>query len=288
MLLRFTRLMPSRLGWKRTVIRVGVVYLPLIVISLAILFPFYWMVIASFGDPAGFRVDLLPSVRSFSLDSYRWVLFRLPFARWFLNSVLISGFATVMAVVTSVFAAYALSRMHFRGRQVFTAAVVVTQLLPSILLAIPWFVILAYLGLVNTHFGLIITYLTIALPFSIWMLYGYFQSIPTELEDAAMVDGCTRASALIRVVLPLAAPGVATVALFAFVLGWEEFLYALLIMSSDDRITVTVGAARLLSDQTLYFGYLSAYGVLTVLPVALVFGVLQRYLVRGLTMGALK
>jgi ABC-type glycerol-3-phosphate transport system permease component len=166
--------------------------------------------------------------------------------------------------------------------------ILLTQMLPGVLLVIPLYIILRDYRLDNSYLGLILVYLTIALPFCTWMLWGYFDSISTDLEEAAMVDGCTRTSALFRVVLPMAAPGVAAVAIFAFVLAWQEYLYALVIMNTQEMQLLTVGASRIAGHERIVWGEMMAYAVMVTLPVVALFIFAQRYVVQGLTAGAVK
>jgi len=163
-----------------------------------------------------------------------------------------------------------------------------SQALPGIILAIPIYFVLIRLHLLNTYGGLVLTYLTLSVPFSTWMLWGYFNTIPIEIEEAGIVDGCSRIGVLIRIVLPLSGPGIGAVALYTFMLAWEEFLYPLMIISSEKKQLLTVGASFLISSQAIYWGQLMAYVVLSVLPIAILFLFLLRYFSAELTAGAMK
>jgi multiple sugar transport system permease protein len=263
-------------------------YLGLIGISVIMLFPVYWMIIGSLQGPQIPEIRLTIPWNQISFESYFKVFMDMPFLTWYKNSIIVTIATTFVSVLVAIFGAYALSRFKFRGRKLLATSVLATQLFPGVLLAIPIYVLFARIGLLNTYQGLILSYVTKALPFSIWMLWGYFDSIPDELEQSAMVDGLGRVAAIFRIILPLAAPGLAAVALFAFVLSWEEFLYALLIMGPDSMITLTVGASRLVGSQAVLWGKVMAYSVMMTLPTALFFAFLQKYLVQGLTAGSVK
>ncbi len=263
-------------------------YLGLIGISFIMLFPIYWMIICSIQGLRIPEIRLTIPWNQITFESYSKVFVDMPFLTWYKNSIIVTIATTFIAVLVAIFGAYALSRFKFRGRKLLATSVLATQLFPGVLLAIPIYVLFARMGLLNTYQGLILSYVTKALPFSIWMLWGYFDSIPEELEESAMVDGLGRVATIFRITLPLAAPGLAAVALFAFVLSWEEFLYALLIMGPDSMITLTVGASRLVGSQSVLWGKIMAYSVMMTLPTAIFFVFLQKYLVHGLTAGSVK
>ncbi len=263
-------------------------YLGLIGISFIMLFPIYWMIICSIQGLRIPEIRLTIPWNQITFESYSKVFVDMPFLTWYKNSIIVTIATTFVAVLVAIFGAYALSRFKFRGRKLLATSVLATQLFPGVLLAIPIYVLFARMGLLNTYQGLILSYVTKALPFSIWMLWGYFDSIPEELEESAMVDGLGRVATIFRITLPLAAPGLAAVALFAFVLSWEEFLYALLIMGPDSMITLTVGASRLVGSQSVLWGKIMAYSVMMTLPTAIFFVFLQKYLVHGLTAGSVK
>ncbi len=266
------------------------VHLTTVVVATVFIFPLYWMVILAFQKVSG-RPDslkILPFFMDFTMENVKFVLTETLFLTWFKNSFIVGVGTTIAAVIFSIFAGYALSRFQFWGRRPFAIGILLTQLLPGVLLVIPMYVLLASYRLTDTHLGLMIVYLTGLLPFSIWMLWGYFDSIPTELEESAMVDGCSPTGALFRIVLPLAAPGVAAVAIFTFVLAWQEYLFALVVISSPDMQLLTVGAANATTVYLLVWGRIGAFGALAALPVVVGFIFVQRYLVAGLTAGAVK
>ncbi|MET7620099.1 carbohydrate ABC transporter permease [Streptomyces sp. NPDC005408] len=216
-----------------------------------------------------------------------------PLARYFLNSLIVAGAATVLSVVIAVFAAYAVSRYRFRGKRVFTVTVLSTQMFPGILFLLPLFLIFVNVGnstgiaLYGSRGGLILTYLTFSLPFSIWMLIGYFDSIPRDLDEAAMVDGCGALGALFRVVVPAAVPGIVAVAVYAFMTAWGEVLFAS-VMTNDTTRTLSVGLKGYATQNDVYWNQVMAASLVVSVPVVAGFLLLQRYLVAGLTAGAVK
>lgn len=216
-----------------------------------------------------------------------------PLAHYFLNSLIVAGAATVLSVVIAVFAAYAVSRYRFRGKRVFTVTVLSTQMFPGILFLLPLFLIFVNIGnstgiaLYGSRGGLVLTYLTFSLPFSIWMLIGYFDSIPRDLDEAAMVDGCGALGALFRVVVPAAVPGIVAVAVYAFMTAWGEVLFAS-VMTNDTTRTLSVGLQGYATQNDVYWNQVMAASLVVSVPVVAGFLLLQRYLVAGLTAGAVK
>ncbi|MFE9793855.1 carbohydrate ABC transporter permease [Streptomyces goshikiensis] len=216
-----------------------------------------------------------------------------PLADYFVNSLIVAGAATVCSVVIAVFAAYAVSRYRFRGRRLFTVTVLSTQMFPGILFLLPLFLIFVNIGnstgvaLYGSRGGLILTYLTFSLPFSVWMLIGYFDSVPRELDEAATVDGCGPLGALFRVVIPAAVPGIVAVAVYAFMTAWGEVLFAS-VMTNDTTRTLAVGLRGYSTQNDVYWNQIMAASLVVSIPVVAGFLLLQRYLVAGLTAGAVK
>ncbi|WP_067474360.1 carbohydrate ABC transporter permease [Actinomadura hibisca] len=217
----------------------------------------------------------------------------IPLGRYFANSLIVAGTATACSVVVALFAAYAVSRYRFRGRRAFTVSVLATQMFPGILFLLPLFLLFVNIGnttgvmLYGSRTGLILTYLTFSLPFSIWMLVGYFDSIPRDLDQAAMVDGCGPVGALFRVVIPAAVPGIVAVAIYAFMTAWSEVLFAS-VMTDDRTRTVSVGLQSYATLNDVYWNQVMAASLVVSVPVVAGFLLLQRYLVAGLTAGAVK
>jgi multiple sugar transport system permease protein len=216
-----------------------------------------------------------------------------PLARYFTNSLVVSTFATVASVVIAILAAFAVSRFRFAGRSVFTTTVLSTQMFPGVLFLLPLFLIFVNINnatgiqLLGTRTGLIITYLTFSLPFSIWMLVGYFGSIPRELDEAAMVDGCSPLGALWRVVLPAARPGVIAVAIYAFMTAWGEVLFAS-VMTTEQNRTLAVGLRQYATQTNVYWNEIMAASLVVSIPVVAVSLLAQKHFVAGMTAGAVK
>jgi multiple sugar transport system permease protein len=216
-----------------------------------------------------------------------------PLARYFGNSVVVAGCASVLSVTIAVFAAYAISRYTFRGREIFRMAVLSTQMFPGILFLLPLFLIYVNVGqatgikLNGNLSGLIITYLTFSLPFSIWMLVGYFNSIPRELDEAALVDGASPVRALLSIIVPAAKPGIVAVGIYSFMTSWSESLFAS-VLTDENSKTLAVGLAEYSTQNAVYWNQIMAASLVVSLPVVLGFLLMQRYLVQGLTAGAVK
>jgi multiple sugar transport system permease protein len=217
----------------------------------------------------------------------------IPLARYFANSLIVSTIASVASVTIALFAAYAISRYRFRGRQAFSISVLATQMFPGILFLLPLFVIFVNLGqatginLYGSRIGLIITYLTFTLPFSIWMLAGYLDSIPRELDEAAKVDGNGPLGAFVRVVVPAAVPGIVAVLIYAFMTAWGEVLFAS-VLTDDSTRTLAVGLQGYATQNNVYWNQIMAASLTVSVPIVIGFLVLQRFLVAGMTAGSIK
>jgi ABC-type glycerol-3-phosphate transport system permease component len=250
--------------------------------------PLYWIVATSikpnlliYREPS-----LVPS--QVTAEHFVFVLTKTPFLLYVRNSVLVTLVTTSLAIIIGTLAAYAITRLTFRGRPWVARSVVVTYLVPGSLLFIPMFQVIYSLGLIDNIVGLMVTYLTFTVPFATWMMIGYFRNVPSELEDAALVDGCSRLQALARIMVPIALPALAVVALFAFTLSWNEFLYALVFIGSDSQKTLTLGLIGLVRGDTFPWGPMMAASLLGALPPTLVYIVSQRWVVAGLAAGSVK
>ena len=253
------------------------------------LVPVYWIVATSFKHeqeiyayPPTF-VPLAPT-----LEQYATILWQTKFPLFIRNSAIIAVVATALAVTGAALAAYAITRMRFGGRALVARLIVVAYLLPPSLLFIPLFLVLQRLGMIDTLGGLVFAYLTFTMPFATWMLIGYIRTIPQELDEAARIDGASRLQVLRRILVPIALPGLAVVALFAFTQAWNEFLYALVFVYNDGARTITAGLASLTMGDTFIWGQLMAASTLAILPVLVIYLIAQRYLVEGLTGGSIK
>jgi multiple sugar transport system permease protein len=256
---------------------------------IIVLFPFYWMTITSLKSEDQMRslVSMFwPSPVVF--DNFHQLLTRTDFVAWFANSAVVAVSSTLLATAIGTLGAYALARLRFLGRAFMSSAVLITYLVPPSILFIPLYAQMRTLGLADSRAGLIAAYPSFTVPFVTWLLMGYFQSIPEELEEAAMIDGATRFGAFRRIILPLAAPGVLAAALFAFTQAWNEFLYALVFITSVKLRTLPVGLSTFITGDVYGWGYLMAGAVLTTLPVIAAYIYLQKYMVEGLTAGGVK
>jgi multiple sugar transport system permease protein len=224
----------------------------------------------------------------FTLDQYAALLWNTPFLRWLGNSVLVATVSTVISVGFAALAAYALARLKFVGAGLLTTFLLITYLLPGTLLFIPLYQILASIGVINSYTALMLTYPTFLLPFATWVMLGYFHSIPVELEEAAMIDGATRLYAFWKITLPLAAPALLAVTLFAFTNAWNEFLFAFVFITSESLRTLPIGLQSMVVGDILPWGQLMAASLLTAVPVAVLYIYAQRFLAEGLTVGGVK
>jgi multiple sugar transport system permease protein len=264
-------------------------YAVLAALGLIVLFPFYWMTVTSFKGEEQMRslVSMFwPS--PFIVENYQQLIRKTEFLSWYGNSVIVSVLSTLLATAVGTVGAYALARLKFLGRGFMASATLITYLVPPSILFIPLYAQIKTLGLANSLYGLVLSYPSFTVPFVTWLLMGYFESIPEELEEAAMIDGATRFGAFRRIILPLAAPGVLAAALYAFTQAWNEFLYSLVFITDARLRTLPVGLASFITGDVYGWGYLMAGAVLTTLPVIAAYIYLQKYMVEGLTAGGVK
>ena len=253
------------------------------------LVPFYWMLATSLKKDKeiyGFEATLVP--RQPTLQNYVRLFDKTPFVKYLRNSTIVSIGNTVASLILATLGAYALARLRFPGRGLIARGLVFTYLVPPALLFIPLFAVMSALRLVDTHHGLILAYLGFSVPFATWLLMGYFRSVPVELEEAALVDGCTRLSSLVRVILPMSLPALAVVAFFSFTQSWNEFLYANVFVNSVEVRTVTTGLTLFIVEDVFFWGPMMGASFLSALPPLLLYLVFQRWVVKGLTLGGVK
>ena len=271
--------------------RVLIFWVPLILFIVITLFPFYWMLLASLKANSE-----LYSLRSFpfwvstpTLDHYKYLFEKTLYARWLVNTLIISIASTAISLAFGILAGYALARLRFRGAGILGVAVFISYLVPQTLLFIPMFDVIKTLNIGDTYWALILTYPTFLIPFCTWLLMGYFKSIPKELEESAMIDGASRLRALWDIVLPLAMPGILSAGIFAFTLSWNEFIYALVFITTTPMKTLPVGVVNeLIRGDVFFWGSLMAGALLGSVPVALIYSFFVEYYVAGLTAGAVK
>ncbi len=267
-------------------------YLPLGLLLLFALFPFYWMLLTTLKqDPDLYSLTGVPFWFNAppTLAHVRFLFSETLFGRWFVNNVFIGVLVSLITIVIATLGGYGLSRFSFAASNAMGVAMFVSYLVPQALLFIPLSRLMAGFGLSNTLWSLVVTYPTLTVPFSIWFMMGYFRNIPRELDEAALVDGCSPIGVLYRIVLPLSFPGILTIGLYSFVLSWQEYLYAVTFISDSKLKTVAIAATNDLVRGDVYFwGPLMAATLVGSLPTILVFSVFAKYFVSGMTRGAIK
>jgi multiple sugar transport system permease protein len=272
--------------WKKWVF----FYLPLAFFLLFTLFPFYWMAVTAFRpDPELYRTWRQANATPFwtldpTLEHVKGLLQTTAFPQWLWNTMMIAIVSTIISLVCGMFAGYALARLKFRGSEFLGTGIFITYLVPQTLLFIPLSDIVRDMHLGNTPWALMLTYPTFLIPFCTWLLMGYFKTIPRELEECARIDGATRFGAMVRIIFPVAVPGILSAGIFAFTLSWNEFIYALIFMSTAEMKTVPVGiVSELIRGDIFFWGQLMAGALLGTVPVAIVYSFFVEYYVTGLT-----
>ena len=266
----------------------------LVILGLAfflifLVFPIYWLFVSSIRPAeALFQVpsQLVPSRVSF--DNFVTMLTRTQIARYFLNSVFVSISVVMLTMFISILGAYSLTKYNYPGRELISRLILLAYIFPGILILFPLHQMVVNFGLHNSLTGLILANLTFTVPFCLWMLRAFFMQLPVSLEEAAMIDGCNKFGAFLRVLLPLTKPGVLAGGVFAFILSWNEYMFALVFITRNDLRTLPLGVAGFLGHLTIEWGLLLASGVTAVLPIVFAFMFFQRYLVQGISAGAVK
>jgi multiple sugar transport system permease protein len=266
----------------------------LVLLLIFTILPMAWMIITSLKT--GFAAMQYPPQwwpTEPTLDNYIRLLdpsqnIGRDFLRYFINSIFVSVVTTVLAVAVAVPAAYAFSRFRFPGRTFMFFAVLLRNMFPAVIFLVPLFILMRWLGLVNTHGSLILTYLTFGLPLAIWLLKGFYDNIPIQLEQAARIDGATRFQAFILIVMPLSSPGIIATSIYSFIGAWNEYIYAYTFLSKNDQMTLPVGIQRFFAENATDWPGLMAATFMMSVPVVVLFLILQKYFVRALTEGAVK
>ncbi len=254
-----------------------------------VLFPFYWMVNTSLKPPT--EIFLSPPTfasADWSLDAYATVLTQRPVGRYFVNSLAVAVGTTLLSVVLAALAAYGFTRFFPRGATPFIVLLLFTKMLPETLLIIPYFRLMSDLGLLNTYLALVLAYSSFALPFSVWMLIGFFRSIPRDIDEAAMIDGASHLTTFWRVILPLARPGIVAVALFTVLIAWNSYVWALVLTTDASMYVLSVGIANMVGEYRVQWNELMAAAVIAAVPVMVLYALLERHLVDAITAGAVK
>jgi ABC-type glycerol-3-phosphate transport system permease component len=261
----------------------------LVVVTVLLLFPFYWTILTSL-QPRGAVYTTHPSLlpQSFRWQSYVEIFHLRPFARWLENSFAIALGTTVLSLALAIPAAYSFGRYSFKGKGFLAITVLTTQMLPASLIVIPLYLAFLQYNLLESKLGVILAHASMTLPYSIWMLRGFFGSIPVEIEEAALVDGCSRFGAMLRVSLPVALPGIVGTGLYAFETSWNEYLFARSFISQTENMVVSVGIGTFIGEYTIFWHQIMAAAVISALPALVIFFIFQRYLVHGLSAGSVK
>lgn len=279
---------------KRRILKHGwlgdtVSYVYLTVLAVCAAFPLVWILLSSVkgkgeitGDPTAF----LPKTVTF--ENYRIVLEQLKFTDNIMNSIIIAGATTIIAIVISALGAYGVVRFFPRFGKVLTRVLITTYMFPPILLAVPYSIIMGKLGMMNNRLGLVIVYLSFSVPYAVWLLVGFFQTVPLEIEEAARVDGANKLMVFGKVVLPIVAPGIVAVAIYTFINAWNEFLYSLILMNSSSKMTVAVALKSLEGQEVLDWGVMMAASALVVIPSVVFFMLIQKKIAGGLAAGSVK
>ncbi|MFI6420826.1 sugar ABC transporter permease [Streptomyces sp. NPDC050842] len=261
-------------------------HVTLIVASVIAVFPVLWVLLTSL-KPAEFAITT-DFFKETTLENYTNLLRDTPFLTWFANSLLVAGLTTVVGVFISATTGYAVSRFRFPGKRGLMWTLLITQMFPVAVLIVPIYNIMSSMGLLNQPVGLVITYLTIAVPFCAWMMKGFFDTIPREIDESGYVDGLTPFGTFWRLILPLAKPGIAVTAFYSFITAWGEVAYASAFMVGDENLTLAGGLQKFVNQYGAQWGPMAAASVLIAVPAALVFLFAQRHLVTGMSAGAVK
>jgi ABC-type glycerol-3-phosphate transport system permease component len=270
--------------WRNFGVALSVFLLLFVVIA-----PFYWIFTSSIKIPQEIIAQIPTLVpNSFTLQHYSKLFSSSAFPQYLANSTLVALLTMVITVVLSTLAAYSLYRLRFPGRDFLFKIILVTYAFPGVLVLIPLYDLMSRLHLVDNRFALVIVNVTFAAPFAVWMLQAFFRTIPYELEEAAALDGADRLNIMLRIMLPLAAPGVASIAIYAFITSWTEYMFASILIISDANRTLPVGLAGIIGQYQVDWGLLLAGATITTLPVLLLFSLIGRHFVEGLTTGAVK
>jgi len=275
--------------WRRRLDRPLTIGLPVAFFLVFTLFPIYWLVNSSLKSSAElftFPPRYWPATTTFA--NYANAMFETRLGALYLNSLIVATATCLALFGLIVFAGYAMARFNFRGRTTLITLFLLGQVLPHVVMLIPAFILLKFFGLLNTRISLVLVYVVILLPFSVMTMRGFYQSIPRDLEEAAMIDGCSRVGALFRVVLPAALPGLVATTIYGFINAWNELIFAVILIASPALQTLPVGLMSLSDEMRTEYGLMLATAVLSLIPTLVLFGYIQRFLTGGLSAGAVK
>ena len=281
--------MDRKLKLKRGWFGDTVSYVYLTILAIIAMFPMVWILLTSvkgkgemMGDPTAF----LP--KSLTLDNYRTVIQQLGFGGNVVNSIIVAMSTTLIAILISALGAYGVVRFFPKFGKLMTRVLITTYMFPPILLAVPYSIIMGKVNLMNSRVGLVIVYLSFSVPYAIWLLVGFFQTVPLEIEEAARVDGANKLQVFGKVVLPIVAPGLVAVAIYTFINAWNEFLYSLILMNSSDKMTVAVALKSLEGQEVMDWGVMMAASAMVVIPSVIFFMLIQKKIAGGLSSGSIK
>ncbi len=269
-------------------------HLSLIVICAIVIYPVLWVIKMALSSGQGFSLSANPIPTEFTLSNFKDVIFTTDsngswlFGRQFLNSVVISAATTLLGITLATTAGYAFSRFEFPGKNFGMKMFLVSQMFPGVVMAIPLYILLDKLGLLNSMAGLVLVYSTTAIPFCVWMLKGYFDTIPKDLEEAAIMDGASQWTIFIKIVMPLAKPAIVVTALFSFMTAWNEFILAATFLGDERAFTLPVTLQHYVGSYSTEWGHFAAGAIIVSLPVMILFFILQKSLIGGLTAGGVK
>jgi len=267
----------------------SVSYVYLTVLAAIATFPLLWILLSSVksrGELTSDPTAILP--KAFTWENFRIVFEQLNFGNNIKNSVIIAGSTTLVAIVIAALGAYGVVRFFPRFGKVLTRVLITTYMFPPILLAVPYAIIIGRMGMMNNRITLVVVYLSISVPYALWLLVGFFQTVPVEIEESARVDGANKLQVFYRVVLPIVAPGIVAVAIYTFINVWNEFLYSLILMNSTEKMTVAVALKSLVGSEVLDWGVMMAASALVVVPSVIFFMLIQKRIAGGLAQGAIK
>lgn len=271
-----------------------VMHLSLILICAAVIYPVLWVIKMALSPEQGFSLSANPFPTEFSLANFKYVIFSSDsnggwlFGRQFFNSVVISGATTILGITLATTAGYAFSRFEFPGKDLGMKMFLVSQMFPGVVMAIPLYILLDKLGLLNSMTGLVLVYSTTAIPFCVWMLKGYFDTIPKDLEEAALIDGASQWTIFFTVIMPLAKPAIVVTALFSFMTAWNEFILAATFLGDEKAFTLPVTLQNYVGSYSTEWGHFAAGAIIVSVPVMALFFILQKSLIGGLTAGGVK
>ncbi|MFD0677757.1 MULTISPECIES: carbohydrate ABC transporter permease [unclassified Paenibacillus] len=266
-----------------------IVYITLAILLIFALFPLYWMLNTSFKSQ-GEIYNMVPSFwpKHFEWSAYEKLITEKHFLVNIKNSLLVSLIVSFVSIIISMLAAYAISKLRFAGRGIISKGILYAYLMPRAVLFIPLYMLVSAIGLNDSIFGLMVIYPTITIPYATWMLISYFKSIPVEIEEAAMIDGCTRVRTMMSIIFPLSAPGIAATFIFAFTLCWSEYLYALVVVTKGADKTITLGLADMIVGDVFAWGPLMGGSIIASIPVIIMYLFTSKYMVSGMTVGGVK